>query len=332
MKSKRIGIICYPGLELDKIIAACKDEHLDYKIIDFFSTDWLEQCTPDIQGYLVRPPCIYQEHKSIFDERVYYINHVLKKKTYPSFSEIYTYENKRNMHLFLSGYNIPHAKTVVFLDKKNALNHSKEINYPVIYKSNIGAGGSVVKVIENKRQFENIAHSIFGRLSPELSIGWFPYIKYKNIPLPRLGRATKHYMLIQEFLKIKWEWRMIRIGNSYFGHQKLLGDNGFASGSELVGWEMPSNELLALLHNTTENMNMRCMVLDIFETENGEYFVNEMQSIIGAYRPYQMKVNGVPGRYIYKDNSFVFEEGIHCQNACWNLRVKDFSDILDAEG
>ena len=46
---------------------------------------------------------------------------------------------------------------------------------------------------------------------------------------------------------------MIRIGNSYLGHQKLLGENGFASGSELVGWQEPPEELLLLLHSVTEN-------------------------------------------------------------------------------
>jgi len=112
---------------------------------------------------------------------------------------------------------------------------------------------------------------------------------------------------------------MIRIGDSYIGHQKLIGDNGFASGSELVGWEKPSDELLNLLRDTTEKMGMRCMTLDIFETLDGSFYINEMQAIIGAYRPYQMKIDGKPGRFIYKDGAFKFEEGIHCQNACEEL-------------
>jgi len=40
--------------------------------------------------------------------------------------------------------------------------------------------------------------------------------------------------------------RMIKIGDSYFGHKKLLkGD--FASGSGAVGWEAPPRQLLEML-------------------------------------------------------------------------------------
>ncbi|MTC61486.1 hypothetical protein GKR50_15980 [Providencia rustigianii] len=329
MKKYKLGIICYPNMELDKIKIACTDNNVDFKEIDFTSPNWLNECTEDIDGYLIRPPCSYQEHKNIFDERIYLLNKVLKKNIYPSFEELYTYENKRNMHLFLNAYNVPHAKTQVFMRKSDVLNHISEFNFPIISKSNIGAGGSAVRIIKNKSQLKQLSNRIFGRFHPEFSFGWYPIQIKKRIPLPRFGRTQKHYLLLQEYLDIKWEWRMIRIGDSYIGHQKLLGSNGFASGSELVGWETPSEKLLMFLHDTTEKMGMRCMTLDIFETHDGNFYVNEMQTIIGAYRPYQMKVDGKPGRFIFQDGTFVFEEGIHCQNACWNPRVSDFIAILD---
>ncbi|MEQ5297496.1 hypothetical protein CHI95_13145 [Providencia rettgeri] len=328
MKKYKLGIICYPDMELEKIKLACKDNEVEFKEINFVSPYWLDECTEDIDGYLVRPPCTYQEHKSIFDERLFLLNKVLKKPIYPSFEELYTYENKRNMHLFLNAHNIPHAKTQVFIRKSDVLESIDKLDFPLITKSNIGASGSAVRIIKNKNQFKGLLNRIFGRFHPEFSFGWYPIKSKKGFPLPRFGRAQKHYLLIQEYLDIKWEWRMIRIGDSYIGHQKLIGDNGFASGSELVGWEKPSDELLWLLHDSTEKMGMRCMTLDIFETQDGKYYVNEMQAIIGAYRPYQMQVNGKPGRFILQSNTFIFEEGIHCQNACWNPRVKDFISTL----
>ncbi|MGI2153082.1 ATP-grasp domain-containing protein [Shewanella oncorhynchi] len=331
MKKMKIGIICYPRMELDKIKLACEDNNVDFVEINIMSPEWMVECQDDIDGYLIRPPCSYQEHKCIFDERIYFLNEVLGKPIYPSFKELYTYENKRNMHLFLSGHGIRHANTKVYMRKEEALVNLDSLQFPIVSKSNIGASGSAVQIIKNKRHYVRLVNQVFGRFSPELSFGWFPVGKKCGIPLPRFGRAQKHYLLTQEFLNIKWEWRMIRIGDSYIGHQKLLGDNGFASGSELVGWERPSDELLWLLHNATEKMGMRCMTLDIFETANGEFYVNEMQAIIGAYRPYQMKVDGKPGRFILRDGEFQFEEGIHCQNACWNPRVEDFIRMLNGD-
>ncbi|WP_378002582.1 hypothetical protein [Aeromonas dhakensis] len=327
----KLGIICYPRMELEKIKSACVENDVDFIEIDIMSPDWMSECKEDIDGYLIRPPCTYQEHKSIFDERVFFLNEVLGKPIYPSFKELYTYENKRNMHLFLSGHDIPHAKTKVYMRRIDALANLNDQVYPIVSKSNIGASGSAVQIIKNKRQYVRLINKVFGRFSPEFSVGWYPVTKKHGIPLPRFGRAQKHYLLTQEFLNIKWEWRMIRIGDSYIGHQKLLGDNGFASGSELVGWERPSDKLLWLLHNATEKMGMRCMTLDIFETVDGEFYVNEMQAIIGAYRPYQMKVDGKPGRFVLRDGEFHFEEGIHCQNACWNPRVEDFIKMLNGE-
>lgn len=324
----KIGIICYPGFELDDMVQAVLDSDNDYKVIDLTQDNWLEFCDNDIDGYLVRPPCTYQEHKNIFDERIYFLNQVMKKPIYPSFNEIYIYENKRNMSLFLKYYNMPHPKTRIYMKKDDALKDIENIKFPVIMKSNIGAGGSAVTLVRNKSQYKNINDKIFGKIKSELSIGLIPKTKYKNIPVPRFGRAQKHYSIVQDYLDIKWEWRMIRIGDSYMGHQKLIGANGLASGSELVGWEEPSKELLNILKDTTDKMNMRCMVLDIFETNDGQFYINEMQSVIGAYLPYQMKVNDKPGRFIEKNNDFIFEEGVFCQNKCWSPRVNDFINML----
>lgn len=327
----KIGIICYPGFELEKMIQAVVECKCDYEIIDLTKDNWLSACNDDIDGYIVRPPCMYQEHKTIFDERVYFINQILKKPIYPTLNELYTYENKRNMSLFLRHFNIPHPKTRVYMTFNDAMDDINNVQFPLIMKSNIGASGSAVSVIKNRYKYTSVLKKIFGRFSPELSFGLVPSANIKGIKVPRIGRAQKHYAIVQDFLNIKWEWRMIRIGDSFMGHQKLIGENGFASGSELVGWERPPEELLQLLKNSTDEMNMRCMVLDVFETVDGQFYVNEMQSVIGAYRPYQMKVDNKPGRFIFNQGKFIFEEGIFCENSCWTPRVNDFITLLQME-
>jgi hypothetical protein len=65
------------------------------------------------------------------------------------------------------------------------------------------------------------------------------------------------------------------------------------------------------------------MDMDIFETEKGELLVNELQTVFGA-RLTQMKVGGVPARYVYDEHAdkWSVEEGDFCRNACCNLRVE----------
>ncbi len=54
----------------------------------------------------------------------------------------------------------------------------------------------------------------------------------------------------------------------------------------------------------------------------GKYLINEMQCIFGQSDPYQMLVNGKPGRYVFKDGKWIFEEGMFNRNESYNLRVE----------
>ena len=120
---------------------------------------------------------------------------------------------------------------------------------------------------------------------------------------------------------------MIRIGDSYFGHKKLL-RNGFASGSGKSSLERPPDELLHLTRDICDKGGFRSMNIDVFEDEEGNYLVNELQTIFGSYKPVQMRVDGKPGRFIYEGDSFVFQEGVFNQHGSNVLRILDFSEIL----
>ncbi|MDO6499527.1 ATP-grasp domain-containing protein [Photobacterium sanguinicancri] len=319
----KIAICCYPGFELEKIIKACEYNSNDYAVINLLSPNWLEEIR-GYDAYLIRPPCQYEEHKMIFDERVYFLSQVLEKKIYPSFNELYVYENKRNMATWLEYLEVPYPKTSVFALKEDALKFVENCSYPIVSKANIGSAGSAVEIIKSKKSAKRLVHKIFGYISPELALGNIPWGKKNNIPFPRLSRAQRHYVLFQEFLDVKVEWRIIRVGNSFFGHQKLIGNNGFASGSDLVGWVEPPKVLLEMVRKMTDKMDSTSMAVDIFETNDNKYFVNELQSIFGSYKPSQMYINDIPGRYLYDDelNKYDFEEGEFCQNSCWNLRIE----------
>ncbi|GAJ23391.1 unnamed protein product, partial [marine sediment metagenome] len=122
-------------------------------------------------------------------------------------------------------------------------------------------------------------------------------------------------VLFQEYLADASEWRIIRLGKSYFGHQKLK-KGQFHSGSGKVGWYDPPKKLLNFVYEVTEKGNFTSMDIDIFETRDGRYLVNELQSMFGSYLDYQMLVDGRPGRYIYKPSTagWIFEEGIFCRS------------------
>ena len=104
-----------------------------------------------------------------------------------------------------------------------------------------------------------------------------------------------------------------------------------ASGSDRIGWVEPPEEVLLLAKNVCDKGNFDSMAVDIFETINGEFLVNELQAVFGSYIPYQMKINRTPGRFVFQDNTFNFEEGEFHRHGSNLLRVEHFLQKLQGE-
>jgi len=72
--------------------------------------------------------------------------------------------------------------------------------------------------------------------------------------------------------------------------------------------------------------------VDIFETEDGRFLVNELQAIFGQAGSREIcRVDGDSGRMIWNQtkNTWEFEKGEFCQNYMCNLRVKSLIDELN---
>lgn len=324
----RLGILATFDDRYKSYIDACREIGVDYELVDILASDWIErvqQC--DCDGFLARPPCDFQVRKNLYDERLYCLAHLLHRPIYPSFDELFIYENKRAMADWLKINGYPHPVTHVFCRKGDALAFAASCDYPVVFKANIGASAYQVKIVKRRSTARNIIRKIFGTLHPELAEGYIGF-SYAGIPLPVFGRTQRHVLLVQEYLKIRWEWRIIKIGQSYFGHQKLL-KRGFASGSGRIGWVRPPDELLYMTRDLCERGKFSSMAVDIFELEEGGYRINELQSLFGSYRDSQMYIDGKPGRFVFRNDAFEFEEGIFNTHSSYLLRVQDFIRQLE---
>ena len=326
--SIKLGILKGFTQDWQLYVGACEELGVKYEVIDFISSNWLELINKsNCDGFLARPPCSFQEKKNIYDERLYLLSQILKKTIYPSFNELFLYENKRNVAAWLKAHGFPHPETRVFAKKEEALEYLKNAEYPLVFKANIGSGAKRVNIVKSRFYAKALAELIFG-IHPKLALGATDFIKKCGIKIfPNIGDMQKHYLIVQKFKEIKWEWRIIKVGKSYFGHQKLA-KNGFCSGSDLVGWVEPPKELLFLAKEICEKGMFDSMAIDIFETTDNKYLVNELQSIFGSYLESQMYINNIPGRFVFKDNDFVFEEGIFNRHGSHLLRVEDFLEKL----
>ncbi len=55
-----------------------------YEVIDILSENWIELIeSSNCEGFLCSPPCEFQEWKTIYDERLYVLNKIMKRPIYP---------------------------------------------------------------------------------------------------------------------------------------------------------------------------------------------------------------------------------------------------------
>lgn len=134
-------------------IAACRDLRVSYKFLDISGPNWLQVIEESgCDAFLIRPSVQLSIWKQMFDERIRVIAKDLGKIIFPGSDELWFFESKRRMHYWLQAHGVPHPKTWVFYDLKQALAFADHAELPVVYKSDLGSGASGVRIFR-KRDF-----------------------------------------------------------------------------------------------------------------------------------------------------------------------------------
>jgi len=308
-------------------VYACNDLGIENKVVDIMSEKWIDEIrTSDCAGFLAAPYCTKEVWKTMYQERLYIINKVMGYPIYPSYNELFLYESKRNMTYWLKLHSIPMPKTWVFYDKNEAMQFINEYDsYPIVFKPNIGSSALGLKIIKNRKEARKIVNRVFSKWH-FFSRGYTKWYKTKyKISIPVIDDKQYNNILFQEKINVRHEWRGVRIGESYFAHKKLAGRNGLHSGSGLASYDNPPLAVLDFIKYVCDVSGFRSMDVDFFEDTDGNFYVNELQAFFGSrIKPYQMCVDGKPGRYRYINDEWVFEEGMFNQNNSCSLRVEDF--------
>jgi glutathione synthase/RimK-type ligase-like ATP-grasp enzyme len=322
------------------IAAINKSANIEYyDIVDLTSDKWLAEITSrQYDIFLLRPPGRTELFKRLYDERVWLIDNYLKTPVYPSLTETLIYENKRFLRDWLTTNHIPHPETNVFFKKDEALSFIKHANsFPLIGKTGIGASGNgVVKLDNQYESFEYINQAfscgIRSHKGPKISKGSIlkkikKVLNNRHFLRQRLKDYNQspldvqyNYVILQKFVPHEYEWRCVRIGGSFFAHKKIARNNK-SSGTLIKGYDPVPVSLLNFVREITDKTGLSSAAIDIFEKEEG-YLVNEIQCFFGQSDPYQMLVDGKPGRYRFCTSDWLFEEGDFAGNACYDLRLE----------
>ena len=322
-------------------IKACEEhkDDIEFRVVNLTSSAWFEDLQKrPFDVLLAKPGGLTTPFKQLYDERIFILSYLWQDKIFPSPIEIYMYENKRFLYTWLKANNIPHPDTRIFYNNQEALFYTEECRLPLVAKTNIGASGSGIKIIRNRLDASNYIKDTFSRrgasrrTGPNLMKGGiikrgFYYLihpseisKKLDIYQIRGGDRQKDFVIFQEYIPHDFEWRTVRIGDSFFAHKKIkLGEK--SSGSLLKNYDNPPLDLLNFIRLITDKYGFHSVAIDIFESDRG-FLVNEVQCMFGQSDPYQMLMDGKPGRYRYTDNKWLFENGDFAKDACFNLRLE----------
>lgn len=322
-------------------IKACEDykDQVEYRVVNLTANNWLEEIQKEsFDVLLAKPSGLTAPFKQLYDERIYILGIVLGYKIIPSPLEIFIYENKRFLASWLKANNIPNPKTDVFYSYGEALEYIRYALYPFVAKTNIGASGSGVRIIKSTSEGNYYVNETFkGRGAPQrtgpnrekggfIKRG-FHYVFHPceitrklSIYNAKTSNMQKAFVIFQEHIPHEFEWRVIRIGDSFFAHKKMKKGEK-ASGALLKVYDNPPLKLFDFVKRITDKHQLFSQAVDIFESERG-YLVNEMQCIFGQSDLHQMLVDDISGRYLFFNDRWTFEKGDFATNACYNLRLE----------
>lgn len=312
-KCVKVGLVACSDDPVNKsFINACIDLNLDYEIHDPVCESFLEDIkNSQVDKFLVRPSHDTQLVRQLFHEKVDIICSQLKRQVYPTVGEQKFYEAKRTLAYFLFTNNVPHPKTSIFYSFKEAKDYIEVAKMPIVFKTHNGASAVGVEIIRSKKQALKIIKACFEKYYINKNISDYRDIDYG-------------YVILQEFIEDVREHRIIKIGDSWMGHEKALSaESEFMSGSGVNRWTQPSFKLLDFCRDIAEKNDFTTMCFDVFEDSSGNFYVNELQTWFGSYNPSQMYINGVPGRFLYLNGKYIFQEGLFNHHQSLSLRIVD---------
>jgi glutathione synthase/RimK-type ligase-like ATP-grasp enzyme len=298
--------------------AACLEMGISYRVLDVYAENWQELIrTSGCDALLVWPPAAMTVHKQMLDERLKVAVEVMNQVLFPSYDELWMWGSKRRMCYWLTAHGISTPRTWVFYSPDHAMRFAETSPLPIVVKTDHGDSAKGVWIVRTRREARNHVRRAFFR-------GYrFPGSHHRDVQWGNI--------IFQQYIETGIEWRLIRVGNSFFGyHKKKIGD--FASGfGQAIYGEVPQS-MLHLIRKVTDQHKFYSMSMDVLTGSDGCLYVTEMQSLFGdPVSQRKLIIDGKAGRYVYcsEQAEWKFEEGVFDQNHCCNLRVAHIIQQLE---
>ena len=140
-------------------IEYCKKHNIQYKIVDAYANDIIEQLT-DCDAFMWH---FHQEdYKSVLFAKhlIYSLMHTCIT-IYPDINTCMYFDDKLGQKYLFEAASIQSVPTYIFYKRQDALNWIKETTFPKVFKLRTGASAANVRLVKNERQARRLVNNAF---------------------------------------------------------------------------------------------------------------------------------------------------------------------------
>ena len=294
----KIAIHHNPNSFSERWIKYCEEKNIDYKIVNAFDNDIVEQ----LKDYDI---FMWHHHHAQYKDvlmakRILFALEQSGIKVFPNFNTGWHFDDKVAQKYLLEAINAPLVPSYVFYDKESALNWAKNISYPKVFKLKGGAGASNVKLVKNYSQAASLVKQAFGQGFSQFDrFEYFKerYSKFKNGKDSFLGvlKGIARIFIVPEFAKKQpkeagyiyfqefmpgnnSDIRVIVIGDKAFAIRRLVRENDFrASGSGNIDYTNNIDPAcLKIAFEVHQKLSSQCTAFDFIFSQDKKPLIVEI--------------------------------------------------------
>lgn len=264
-----------------------KNNNIDYDFYNPLLSNWIEEAKKfDLIVWHTNSDPSTQE---IAEGKIY----ILEKmgiRCFPSFNEVWSYENKIRANYLYELYELPSIPTFISHSKQEALEYLDKASFPIISKISTGSSSYGVDKIDSLEEGKKLVEQAFSYKGKQT------YFKYLS---------QKDYVYFQEFIDdATYDLRVICIGDELLGYYRYPDKGDFrASGAGNYEKKAIPTEALDLAYKVRETFGATCLATDfVYSEKRNQFLIIESSIFIGVDTCEQLSIDGVPGKYIRKDS------------------------------
>ena len=302
MQNKIIAIHHLKGNDSysDKWIEYCKEHEINYKLVDCYSSDIIDDIS-DCDALMWHWQ--HTDYRAqLFARQLILSLDRIGFRVYPNANTSWHFDDKLGQKYLLEAIDAPMVKSYAFYDKESAFKWIDETTMPKVFKLRNGAGAHNVELIKSKKEARRYIKRLFSsgfksnhrgaildekiwhfkrdkslksffNISKGLFRFLFPHEIRNKLPI------EKNYLYAQDFIAdCDHDIRVFVIGDRAVTKKRMVREGDFrASGSGKMSWDLEqiSPKCVKMAFDVTQKLKAQSLAFD-FVLDGDEYKIVEI--------------------------------------------------------